>query len=208
MMNSQVDKLQEMALFKYASVEALRELVENSPSHIRMYKAGDIVALQGSAIRSLLILTEGSIRAQMTNAEGKRLTMDTIEAPDLLASAFIYSTESKLPVTIEAIEPSTILHLDKEYFLSYMSRHTSVMRAFLALISDRSSFLSQKINALNLQSLRERLINYFRKHNTTIGKQEDLALLMGVARPSLARLLGELVEEGILYKDSEGYHLR
>lgn len=198
--------LKRLSLFAEASDEALRELLTEAPSQTRRYRRGDLVAMQGAAVRSLYILLEGAIRAQMTNSEGKRLTMDMITAPDLLASAFVYSSENKLPVSIEATEDSLIWNLDREYFLGFMSRHVSVMRVFLRIISDRSSFLSQKINALNLQSLRERLVAYLRRHGT-VGKQEELALLLGVARPSLARLLSELVDEGVLAKDATGYRL-
>lgn len=74
------------------------------------------------------------------------------------------------------------------------------------MISDRCNFLSNKINTLNLQSLRERLISYVRSHGI-IGKQVDLALLLGVTRPALARVIGELVEEGILIKRDGEYQL-
>ena len=40
-----------------------------------------------------------------------------------------------------------------------------------------------------------------------IGKQVDLALLLGVTRPALARVIGELVEEGILIKRDGEYQL-
>ena len=80
------------------------------------------------------------------------------------------------------------------------------MRAYLEMISDRCNFLSNKINTLNLQSLRERLISYVRSHGI-IGKQVDLALLLGVTRPALARVIGELVEEGILIKRDGEYQL-
>ncbi|MDY5858837.1 MAG: Crp/Fnr family transcriptional regulator [Porphyromonas sp.] len=198
--------LRRLPLFAEASDEAVGELLSEAPSQMRRYERGELIALQGSSVRSLYILLEGAIRAQMTNSEGKRLTMDMIVAPDLLAAAFIYGSENKLPVTIEATEPSLVWRLDREYFLGFMSRHVPVMRAFLRLISDRSHFLSQKINALNLQSLRERLVAYLRTHGT-VGKQEELALLLGVARPSLARLLSELVDEGVLCKDASGYCL-
>lgn len=200
-------RLRQIPLLSDASDAALSELLSQAPSHTHQYACGDLVALQGARIKSLFILLSGVVRAQMTSPEGKRLTIDTIEGPELLASAFVYGSEGRFPVTIEAIKPCTIWHLDKEYFLHFMSRHIPVMRSFLGIISDRSNFLSQKINALSLQSLRERLLSYL-KDKGRIGKQEDLALLMGVARPSLARLLGELVEEGILSRDAEGYHLK
>lgn len=201
-----IKQLQSLPLFSQLEVEEIRTLIEHSPNRSRQYGKGEWIALQGEAIRSLPILLAGQVRAQMTSPEGKRLTMDLISAPELLASAFVYSTQGRYPVSIEAMEDCELWHLDKEYFLGYMSRYPSVMRAFLGLISDRCNFLSQKLNALGLQSLRERLLNYLSTHGS-LGKQEELALLLGVARPSLARLLADLVDEGILYKEGQNYRL-
>ena len=170
--------LRSLSLFEHASDEAIDELIHLSSTRLRSYEAGDIVARQGAEVHALLILITG----------------------------IVYSSEHRLPVAIEVTEPATILHLDKEQFLGFMSRHPSVMRAYLEMISDRCNFLSNKINTLNLQSLRERLISYVRSHGI-IGKQVDLALLLGVTRPALARVIGELVEEGILIKRDGEYQL-
>lgn len=198
--------LKALSLFHDASDEAIAELIEQAPTRLRTYSSGDIVARQGAEVQTIPILLAGTVRAQMMGAEGKRLTMDTLEAPNVLASAFVYSSDNKYPVAIEAIEDATVLHLDRESFLSFMSRYPSVMRAYLGMISDRCSFLTHKINTLNLQSLRERLISYTRQHGS-IGKQVDLALLLGVTRPALARVIGELVDEGILTKEHGEYRL-
>lgn len=202
-----IDDIRRIPLFAQASEEAIDELLEHAPGHIRTYEVGDFVAMQGTRVKSLMVLLRGAVRAQMISPEGKRLTMDELEAPDLLAAAFVYSTDNKFPVTIEATTEAEVWAIDREYLLAFMSRHPSVMRGLLRVVSDRSHFLSQKINVLTLQSLRERLIGYIRTHGT-IGKQEDLALMLGVARPSLARLLSELVDEGVLGKDSDGYYLK
>lgn len=199
--------LRQIALFAPAGADELEELIRNAPGRIHAYDRGEVIALQGGRVKSLLVLLSGSIRAQMTSPEGKRLTMDEINAPDLLAAAFVYSSQNQFPVTIEATEANTIVWgIDREYLLGFMGRHTSVMRSFLGLISDRSHFLTQKINALSLQSLRERLLNYLAQYGST-GKQENLAMLLGVTRPALARLLSELSSEGVITRGEGGYQL-
>ncbi|MDO4692156.1 MAG: Crp/Fnr family transcriptional regulator [Porphyromonadaceae bacterium] len=198
--------LKELSLFKGLDLEEIRTLIQESPSRVSSYKTGDIIARQGERVRALTILTRGRIRAQMTGEEQKRLTIDLLEAPELLAPAFIYSTQNTFPVGVEALSDSEVLFLDKEYFLDVMKRYPSVMRAFMREISDRSAFLSQKISLLSLQSLRERLICHLRTHGQ-IGTQEEMAMLLGVTRPSLGRILSELIDEGIVTKKSGKYLL-
>jgi DNA-binding GntR family transcriptional regulator len=71
------------------------------------------------------------------------------------------------------------------------------MHNFLRLVSDRTLFLSQKLNAFALQSLKSRILNYLRIHGS-IRNQQEVAQILGVARPSLARALSELAGEGCL----------
>ena len=68
------------------------------------------------------------------------------------------------------------------------------MKNFIGMISDRSLFLSKKLNEFALQSLKSRLLNYL-KINKRIDNQQEVAFILGVARPSLARALSELVAE-------------
>ena len=71
------------------------------------------------------------------------------------------------------------------------------MQNFLRIISDRSIFLSKKVNSFALQNLKERLLNYLHIHGD-IKNQQEVANILGVARPSLARALSELANEELL----------
>jgi CRP-like cAMP-binding protein len=167
------------------------------PHTRRQYKPADFIAIQGEAYRSLFILCSGSVRTQMVSAEGKQLTIETLKAPQLLAPAFVFASENRFPVNIEAKEKCEILIINKNVFLEFLHRHPTVMRNFLQLVSDRTLFLSKKLNAFALQSLKSRILNYLRMHGTILNQQE-VAQILGVARPSLARALSELASEGCI----------
>lgn len=86
-----------------------------APEHAcRLYKPSDFIAMQGEVYRSLFILCSGKVRTQMVNAEGKQLTIETLKAPQLLAPAFVFSSENRFPVNIEAIEECEILVVNKK----------------------------------------------------------------------------------------------
>ena len=89
---------------------------------------------------------------------------------------------------------------------SSMEHDPVVLRNFLRIISDRSLFLSRKFNEFALQNLETRIISYLKKH-TCIQNLQEVALILGVARPSLSRTIATLVEQGIIKKDSSGYIL-
>ena len=184
-----------MSLFEGCEAEALHQLLREAPNSLRIYKEGEYIARQGDACRSLFILMKGNVKTQMENAEGKQLTIDWIKAPDILAPAFIYASENRFPVNVEATELCEVLVADRTRFEAFMHAQPAVMRNFIAIISDRSLFLSRKLNEFALQSLKSRLLNYLQMHGG-IHNQQEVAFILGVARPSLARALSELIAEG------------
>lgn len=187
--------LKQMSLFEGCEAEALHQLLREAPNSLRIYKEGEYIARQGDACRSLFILMKGNVKTQMENAEGKQLTIDWIKAPDILAPAFIYASENRFPVNVEATELCEVLVMDRTRFEAFMHAQPAVMRNFIAIISDRSLFLSRKLNEFALQSLKSRLLNYLQMHGG-IHNQQEVAFILGVARPSLARALSELIAEG------------
>lgn len=199
--------LKTLDLFAALSLEDIANIVNSSPGRIVTYQPKENIMYQGGTIRALMILTKGSVRAQMEGEEQKRLTIDRLDAPTLLAPAFVYSSQNASPVTMEVTEAAEVLFLDREYFLQIMKEYPSVMRSFMRDISDKSVFLSQKIGILSLQTLRERLLHYLKTHKD-IGTHEEIAMLLGVTRPSLSRVLAELIDEGVLHKEGGRYILR
>jgi len=65
---------------------------------LRDYAPGELVALQGDVSKSLLIVDKGLLRAEMTDSEGTRVTLEEIIAPRTVAPAFVYATNNCLPL--------------------------------------------------------------------------------------------------------------
>lgn len=196
----------QLPLFSHITEAEAERLLTEASNSLRKYQAGEYIARQGDACRSLYILCSGHVRAQMENAEGKQLTIDTIDAPDILAPAFIYASENRFPVNVEAITDCEVLVMDKTRFLQFMHEVPSVMQHFIEMISDRSLFLSKKLNEFALQSLKSRLLNYLQIHKR-IANQQKVAFILGVARPSLARALAELTAEGKIRTEGKKVYL-
>lgn len=181
--------------FQGLAEEDLAAFLFGSPNSLRRFNPGEFVALQGDLCRGLYVLAAGTVRAGMLGGEGKELTVEEIQAPALLASAFIFATESRFPVQVEAVTACEIFVIGKERFLDFMQRHPSVMRDFLRDISDRSVFLSRKLNEFALLDLKRRILKYLETH-PGVYNQREVAKKLGVTRPSLARALSELAREG------------
>lgn len=201
-----VSDILESSLFLGTSAEELRDFLSVAPNNMRHYVAGDIIARRGEACRSVSLIALGVAEAFMVNPEGKELKMDELHATDILAPAFIYASVNTFPVTVMAKTPCEILVINRDAFLTFMQRSPEVLRNFLRIISDRSLFLAKKVDEFALQSLRSRVLKYLQ----TSGRLENVqavALRMGVQRPSLSRVLSELVAEGRVARQGNVYIL-
>ena len=200
------NEIYEMPLFRGGNKDTIERIMHDFPSRYVHYKKGDTIAMQGNACRSLYILCEGSVYAKMISEEGKEFTLDTLSAPDVLASAFVFSSEGIFPVTILANSDCDLWIVSKESLLRIIESEPLVLRNYLTVISDHSMFLSKRLNEFALQTLSSRIISYI-EQNGSIQNLQEAAFILGVARPSLSRVIQQLVGQGVLKKENRGYIL-
>ncbi len=200
-------EIYDMPLFQGGDRTVMEGILQRSPGRYTTFRKGDFIAMQNSVCRSLLLLCEGSVYAQMTSAEGRELTLDTLSAPDTLASAFLFGTDSRYPVSIIANADCRLWIIGREALQQILEQDRNVLRNFLTIISDHSLFLSRRINEFALQSLSSRVVGYL-KDNHVIRNLQEAAFILGVARPSLSRMIAQMVEQGTVLKTPEGYTLK
>lgn len=192
-----VKRLMTTPVFLHLSEEKLQAFIESASHSLRRYPAHDFIALQGDPCRALYLLYEGKVRATMSGPDGKQVTMEDLQAPVLLAPAFIFATNNRFPVNVETFTPCEVLVINKENFVELMRREPIVMSNFLRIISDRSYILTRKISSFALHGLKSRVATFLCERGA-ISNQQEVAERLGVARPSLSRVLAELADEGCI----------
>ena len=195
-----------LPLFSGGDKELINNILQENPARHRLYAKGDIIALQGYVCKQLYLLCSGSAYARMVSEEGKEFTLDTLSAPEVLASAFLFSTEGIFPVTIIAASDCSIRLISREAMLRILKADQTVMQNYLRVISDHSMFLSNRLVEFALQTLSSRIVSYI-ENNGPISNLQETAFILGVARPSLSRAVSQLVSQGTLRKTTDGYVL-
>lgn len=207
----EINKLKQFPLFGCCSDEELQWLLEK-PYKVLHYHAGDTVLHAGSPCRSLMLVVEGTVETRMGSVETaatdltrwKELVVEQLVAPCILAPAFLFASDNTIPVEVTAQTEATLYLVNREGFLAFMRQQPRVLQAFLGLISNRVQFLSDKVRAFAIKSLRDRVLDYLAIHGR-IDSVAQTAERLGATRPSLSRLLSDLVDEGCVEKDSKGY---
>lgn len=192
-------------LFNNMSKEEHDAFLERNVKAKISFKKGETVVRQGEVINYLYLLVEGVVRTQMITQEGNVLEIELLEAVMPLAPAFIFANNNKYPVDVVTMEPCTFLKIAKSDWLNEMVHNEKLMINFLTLNSNMAVFLSMKLQMISLKSLKYKLAifllekttpekNYFILKRT----RTQLAEYFGVQRPSLARIIKELEDEGII----------
>lgn len=184
----------------------IKELLEESNYHIRSYEKGRLIFQSGDAVDRLIVLIEGKITAEMLDPSGKALKIEDAKAPQTLASAFMYGEKQKMPVNVIAITRCKFLYIPKKQFQSILMRSETLLSNYINMISTRAQFLSDKVKFMSFNTIRQKLAHFLLDRMEASGEpfhggmsQTAIAELFGVARPSLARCISEMEDEGIIY---------
>ena len=206
MNNCNFDELKKTKLFATCSDEAIALLME-SPYRRHEYAAGKRILNAGEPCRSLMILTKGEVVTRMMSEEGREVLVENLKAPILLAPAFLFSTKNVVPVDATALTDCAVWFINREAFFKLIQTEPSVLRVFLEILSNRGNFLSNKMFSFAVKGLKSRVLDYLETHNN-ISSVSRVAQQLGVTRPSLSRVLSEMIADGLIVKDTDGYTMK
>ncbi|MBR4512288.1 MAG: Crp/Fnr family transcriptional regulator [Bacteroidales bacterium] len=198
-----MEELKQTKLFAGCSDEALERLLKK-PCRRQKYPAGRRMFDAGDPCRALMVLVEGQAEARIMGEEGREVLVDRLKAPMLLAPAFLFSAHNIIPVEVNAVTDCIVWHINREAFFEFMQQEPTVLRSFLEALSERGHFLSHKMRSFAVNGLKNRVIEYL-ETNGSISSVASAAQQLGATRPSLSRVLSDMLDEGVIRKDTKGY---
>lgn len=203
-----MERLLHNPLFKGTSHEELINHFEGLSYQTKCFKKGDIIALQGEICNRLIIILKGSARGEMVDDSGRLIKIEDIAAPRALAPLFLFGTESRFPVEVTANEEIEVIQISKESVLKLFQRNERFLENYLNTSANYAKILSDKLFFLSFRSIKQKIASYLlRLPSTDDGKvvmdrsQQELSDYFGVSRPSLARELSHMQNEGLITVD-------
>ena len=194
--------------------ERIHEFFSGISLKVNKFSNGDIIARQGDTCKHLYILVKGTVKTEMVTESGGLLTVEVIKAPKPLASAFLFAENNTFPVDVTATEDSTVLMISRDEVIELFHRDAKFMERYLKYNSNKTQFLSNKLQILTIKTIRGKLAHYLLEQlslchsispsiNTFVmdKNQTELAKYFGVSRPALARTFSELQQEKIISAD-------
>jgi CRP-like cAMP-binding protein len=205
--------LSKAPLFKGMTPDEVKIILSAVPFRVKKFQSGLMISQSGEPVNALIVVISGVVKGEMVDYEGRVIKIEDIPAPGALASAFMFGSRNRFPVNVIAVSDGELLLIEKPDFLKLLMKSDILLINFLEMISNRSHFLSEKIKFLNFKTIKGKLANYILEKAgkesvlVTLGMtQNELADFFGVARPSVARALGDLEKEG--YIEAKGKIIR
>jgi len=179
---------------------------------IKNYPKNNLILRQGDLCDALYILMSGSVKTEMITENGNLLGIEIINAPRPLAPAFLFSGNNRFPVDVTTLEDVEILKIPKNEVVRLMTTQPDFMQQFLTHNSNRTQFLTNRLQLLSIKTIKGKIAHFLleqtNEHGSTFTlnrNQTELADFFGVARPSLARSLSEMIQDGIIRIDKKEY---
>jgi CRP-like cAMP-binding protein len=195
---------------KYIPIYEQEKFLKELKFKTKFFKRGDRIANQGDVVKSLYILLEGSVKAEMISVSGMVLNIEIIYAPYPLAPAFLFAENNQFPVDVVALEDCEVMLIFKDSVMEQFAANEAFLKGYMTFNSNRVHFLSERIKFLSTKTIKGKLAQYIlmkanRADFVLDMSQTELAEYFGVTRPSLSRALAEMVDdEVIIYQGKKG----
>lgn len=181
-------------------------MFSSSKYQINQYKKEQIIHIQNEICYTIDIILEGRVSVQKIDEDGNILKINVFSGGDILGANLLFSSRNSYPMTVVSESNTVILHIYKELILELSQTNLRFMIGLMTVISDRTLLLTDKIDAISLKTIRQRIIDFLRyeyylqKSNIlqlNISKK-DLAERLGIQRTSLSRELNKMRRDSLL----------
>lgn len=193
-------------LFAEANKSGLADDIESLPFRMTTYNPGQIILFRGETYIDLIIILSGILEATQEDEKGHHLIVETLAAPQAVASAMLFGAGPRLPVTLRSRGVSKLFRISRSALLYLCGRYQKILENLLDDMGKRATFLADKLRFQAFTSIRQKLAVFLVERNER-GEEDEpvvkeaLAEMFGVTRPSLSRVCQELTEHGLIRLD-------
>lgn len=202
--------LTECPLFRGLTADQIEELIGSSDRYsIRKYNSGEVIARRDTSYSGLMIILSGKVSGDITYNTGKHVHVDTIEAPQLIAPAFLFGGYNRMPIDVISETDAEIMILHRGLIFELMQENMLVLSNFIDIISNRANAWSKKIFLLSYKTLKAKVASYLLNHSTEasavvpIPSVGEIADYFSSTRRSLQTVLEGLEKKGYIELSKE-----
>ena len=195
-----IKTLRETVVFNDLDEDTIKDILEKTKYEIKKYSLDEPIAFRGDEVKGLYIILKGTLITEMLTEEGNIIKIEELVPSDVIASAFIFGKNNSFPVDLTVKDEAEIFFVKRKEFLKLLFSQEKILENFLNEISNKTQLLTSKIwNSFNNKTIKKKFCDYVKRNQKNneffIENLGALAEFFGVERPSLSRVLSELVKD-------------
>lgn len=186
--------------------------------HVRCmeYEKGQMVLWEGDEINEIGIVLSGHGRSIKEDISGKTVMVTYLKTGSLIGVLLAASRDRKSPVSVQAVDPLTVLFIPMENVLKRCRkacfRHERLLYNVLDCISKKALVLHDRNDCLIKPTIREKVLTYLMREAREQKSvsfaipfdRHGMAEYLNVDRSALSRELSQMKKDGLIdfYKNN------
>jgi CRP/FNR family transcriptional regulator len=174
-------------------LDALRQI-----SQRRELAKGQTVFREGDTSRGFCVVVGGAVKIYRTGADGRERILHVVEAGESFAEAALFM--ETYPATAEALDPTTVICIQKNGFKQLLVRDTRLNFKIIASLVRWLRELRDALTDLTLKEVPARFASYVLSLPANPGEPVNISIskTTGTTKETFSRLLRRLAEHRIL----------
>ena len=170
----------------------------------RRFDRGVVLFHEGEAGGALYVLMRGRVAVRVTTPDGDTATLNVIGPGAAFGELSLLAPAAMRTATVQAIEPVQTLVLQQADFERLRRSHPSVDRLLVEYLAAQVRRLSERLTEALCFEARTRVLRRLLDLNAVFDSgpvpvtQEEISTMAGTTRPTVNRVMQDLVEAGIV----------
>lgn len=198
------------ALFRGASPEEIRRMLDCLRAEKRSYHRGQTIYHAGDIIHSMGVVLSGSVSIENDDVWGNKSVLDKVGPGQVFGEAYACVPDEPLMISVVATEAAKILFLNMDRVLQLCPHtcafHGRLIQNLLTISSRKNLNLSRRIFHTSAKSIRGRLLSYLSYQARSSGSRsfsipfnrQQLADYLNVDRSALSNELSKMQRDGLI----------
>ena len=218
-MNIDPTLLRNCALFEGIRSEDLLPMLGCLGAKAVSAAKNQVIFQEGDPAHSLGIVLTGSVQVIREDYYGNRSILARIGPAGLFAESFACAGVASLPISVVAVENSTVLLIDSRRITLTCQNacgfHSQMIFNMMKVVASKNLLLNQKLEIISKRTTREKLMAYLLHQAKLHGSdtftipydRQALADYLEVERSAMSAEISKLRKDGIIECDRSTFHL-
>lgn len=217
-----METLQRLWYTKKESI--LQQLQPEEVAHINQHaqriqkKRGELFWLDDAERPQVFVVDSGFLRICRTNEEGKRLITEVLGPSEIFGDVVPGLSREDLEDYAEIVRDTRIIAVDSHAFHGVLENHPNMMIRLIQIIETRRRAMAKRIYSTLSKDVCARTVELLLDIGVKYGEacqddaacyrdiqltHQEIADLLGVARPTISSLLSDLIKRDVLRKHKQ-----